>query len=85
MVNYIVYIIGLEFVKNRHGNASISNCCQYGYCPEGAVSAAYGNFISFFLYRLLQIEGEFLLFFLLRLYIEKFPRCSLSGRLNPNC
>lgn len=46
MIDDVVYVVCLEFVENRNNDSTIGHCCQKAYCPMGAVTTAYGYFIT---------------------------------------
>lgn len=46
VVDDIMYVVCFEFVKNRNDYSTISHCCQKANRPMGAVTTAYGYFIT---------------------------------------
>ena len=47
MVNYVVYLIGCEFVEYRYCDCTIGQCSEECYCPVGAVASGKTYLVAF--------------------------------------
>ena len=48
VIDYVVYLFGVEFMHDGHGHGAVSQRCEEGDGPVGAVSPADGNLVAAF-------------------------------------
>ena len=75
VVDDIMNLFGVEFVKNRYYHGSVGQGCQEGHGPVGRVTSADGNLVTFLNATVLKDDVKFFYF---TGYVVKLQRLSLK-------